>query len=318
MKYKYRFTIFTATYNRGNLLPMLYDCIIKQDFKGSFEWIIVSDGSTDNTSEVVNGFILEGKIPIKFVDKPNGGKHTAWRAATPLFEGQYVLTADDDDPILPNALSTFDNAWKDLEKSSCYDQFWEVRTRSMYEDGKLFGSPLPSPYLDSDYITIQYIQKKRAEMHGCRKVEVLQNEAAVPAVFPFEAQASNFPEGIRWANAARKYKTRFLPNITRIFTVGHESLTNKKNKGKLPQRRLYNSLVGALCNLEYLRDILLKYDKRKYLRDIYVILMASIKLHVFCQSFNHITHYLDKVVIILFYPFILFKLIMESIINTYK
>lgn len=53
--------------------------------------------------EVVNNIIDKSKIPIKFIDKPNGGKHTAWCVATKVFEGRYVVTCDDD-PIIDNML----------------------------------------------------------------------------------------------------------------------------------------------------------------------------------------------------------------------
>lgn len=307
MNYKYRFTIFTATYNRGNLLSQLYDCILKQDYLGAFEWVIVSDGSTDNTSEIVNEFIKENKVPIKFVDKPNGGKHTAWRVATPLFEGRYVLTADDDDPILPTALSVFDKAWRELEKSSFYSVFWEVKARSVYEDGRLVGEPLPTPYYDSDYITLHYYENKRSEMHGCRKVEVLRNEAKVPDLFLFELKASNFPEGIRWAKAARKYKTRFIPEVTRVYVVGHDSLCVTKKGDKLSEKKLYNILVASLYHLNELRDILLSSDKKLYFRYCYYLLMSSIKLGVFKDTFVSITNIVDKLILIICYPIVYIK-----------
>ena len=60
--YKYRFSIFTATYNRALMLDSLAEMINHQTFKGSFEWVIVNDGSTDNTVEVVNKIIDKIKI----------------------------------------------------------------------------------------------------------------------------------------------------------------------------------------------------------------------------------------------------------------
>lgn len=307
MSYKYRFTIFTATYNRAEMLPKLYECILNQDFRGSFEWVVVSDGSSDNTSEIVNGFILENKIPIKFIDKPNGGKHSAWKVATPIFEGRYVLTADDDDPILPQTLSVFHNAWYELEQSEDYNLFWEVKARSIYEDGKLVGPPLPGPFYDSDYISVHYIQKKRAEMHGCRKVEVLRNEAAVPESFLFEYRASNYPEGLRWAKAARKYKTRFIPDVTRIYIVGHDSLCQTKKGDNMSEKKLYNVLVSAIYSLVELHDVILKNDKKLYFKYIYSLLMASMKLGVFRQSLSAITSISDKLVLLLAYPIVYLK-----------
>lgn len=229
---KYRFSILTATYNRALMLERLAEEINKQTFGGLYEWVIVNDGSTDNTVEVVNKIKTWSKVPITFINKTNGGKHTAWRVASKVFEGRYVVTCDDDDPITANMLDVFDLYWKQLEASLDYDNFWEVRTRAQYENGKLVGQELPRPYFDSDYNEVTFKLKKGCEMIGCRKVEVLRNEAAVPDKFLFEDKCSNFPEGVRWTRAARKYKTRFVPDITRTYTIGHDSLCVTPMGGK--------------------------------------------------------------------------------------
>lgn len=235
MIYKYRFSIFTATYNRSSMLEKLAEMISKQTFNGKYEWIIVNDGSTDNTVDVVNSIIVSSKIPIKFINnKENRGKHTAWRSATKVFDGQYVVTCDDDDPIALNMLAVFDKYWTQLEESTEYSSFWEVRARCQYENGMLVGEELPKPYFDSDYNEVTFRLKKGCEMVGCRKVEVLRNEASVPDKFLFEEKCSNFPEGVRWTNAARKYKTRFVPDVTRTYVVGHDSLcTTPSGGGKI-------------------------------------------------------------------------------------
>lgn len=106
--YKYRFSIFTATYNRASRLEDLAEMINNQLFKGPYEWVIVNDGSTDNTVDVVSNIMKNCNVPIKFINKGNGGKHTAWREATKVFEGRYVVTCDDDDPITLDMLEVFD------------------------------------------------------------------------------------------------------------------------------------------------------------------------------------------------------------------
>lgn len=277
--YKYRFSIFTATYNRGNLLYDLYKCIKNQDFDHSqFEWVIVSDGSTDNTPQIVQSFIEERIVNIKFINKKNGGKHTAWRVATKIFEGRYVIGADDDDPITYDMLSIFNRYWLELEADSQYLEFWEIRSRCRYEDGRLVGSELPIPFFDSNYITVFYNLHKGAEMVGCRKVEVLRNEAKVPDTFLFQDKCSNFPEEIRWVNAAKKFKTRFIPEITRTYVIGHDSLSFTKKRTKRPIEKNYNSLIYSLYRINELGDILYKYDKKAYFFTILQLAYSSIRV----------------------------------------
>lgn len=297
-KYKYRFSIFTATYNRGGLLNQLYKCLVAQDYSGTFEWVLVSDGSTDNTDKIVEAYIKEKKLSINYIKIPHGGKHKAWKAATDVFQGRYVVTADDDDPLPTNMLSVYDKYWVELEQSSEYDNFWEVKSRVQYEDGRLVGELLPLPYFDSDYIEINYKLRKGAEMDGCRKVEVLRKEAAVPKSFWYEDKCTNFPEGVRWTKAARKYKTRFVPDITRIYIIGHESLCTSVSKSRSSQRN-YNSLVSSLYSINESGDLLLRYRFKTYIKLSLQLAYSSIRLKE--NVFNKLIHFRDRIMHILFY-----------------
>ena len=266
MEYKYRFSIFTATFNRGDLLKRVYSCLLRQTFK-DFEWIIINDGSTDDTDCICKGFIKDNKIPIKYLKKQNGGKHTAWRAAQKLFEGRYEVGADDDDTFPNNMLEIFDRYWSQLEKEKNYDDFWEIRGRCADENGNLIGGVITKEsYIDSDYNEVFYKYKIKEEMQGCRKTTVLANEAAVPEHFIFDNKVSNFPEGIRWSRAARKYKTRFISDIVRFYYKTNESLTSSNSGSRRSLKKTYNSLCGNIYVLNERRDLMLKYDKKQLIR----------------------------------------------------
>ena len=98
-----KLTLFTPTYNRAHLLERLYSSIKKQTYH-HFEWLIVDDGSTDNTNEVVKTFIEEGIITIKYVFKRNGGKHRAINEGVQQAQGELFFIADSDDMLPPDAL----------------------------------------------------------------------------------------------------------------------------------------------------------------------------------------------------------------------
>lgn len=99
-----KLTIFTPTYNRASYLQRLYDSLLKQA-EADFEWLIVDDGSTDNTEEVVNGFMEEKKILIRYHKKVNGGKHSAYNCALDLAAGDWFLCVDADDYLADDAIS---------------------------------------------------------------------------------------------------------------------------------------------------------------------------------------------------------------------
>ena len=111
-------SIVTPTYNRGELLKNCFESL-RQQTCCDFEWIIVDDGSTDHTEQIANGFLNSPhSFPIEYVQKPNGGKHTALNSAHAYIRGQYVLILDSDDTLLPEAVEIAIAGWKAYEKNS--------------------------------------------------------------------------------------------------------------------------------------------------------------------------------------------------------
>ena len=74
-------TVFTPTYNRGYIIQQLYDSLILQSYK-NFEWLVIDDGSTDDTEELFKSFIAERKIKIHYSKVKNGGKVLNWQGET--------------------------------------------------------------------------------------------------------------------------------------------------------------------------------------------------------------------------------------------
>ena len=91
-----RLTIFTPTYNRAYILPKLYESLCEQTCQ-DYEWLIVDDGSTDHTKELVEGWINKKKISIRYVWQENGGKMRAYNRAVGLAKGELFVCVDSDD-----------------------------------------------------------------------------------------------------------------------------------------------------------------------------------------------------------------------------
>lgn len=108
-------TIITPTYNRANCLQKCWESLVLQtDY--SFQWLIVDDGSTDNTPELIKD-LKDRTTCFEFdcIVKSNGGKHTALNAAHSLIKGDYVLILDSDDTLTPNAVKRVLDAWAEFE-----------------------------------------------------------------------------------------------------------------------------------------------------------------------------------------------------------
>lgn len=195
-----------------------------------------------------------------------------------------------------------------IEESLDYEKFWEVRARAKYEDGSLVGPELPLPYFDSDYNEVTFKLHKGCEMVGCRKVEVLRNEAAVPEQILFDDKISNYTEGLRWSKAARKFKTRFVPDVIRTYVVGHDSLCVTPKGFNRSTQKNYNSLVNSLYSLNELHDLMKKYDVKRYIVTMLLLAYSSIRIHE--PILQYVNRKSDRLLVALFLPlaFVFYKI----------
>lgn len=106
-------TIFTPTYNRAEKLQRVYESLIAQT-NYDFEWLIVDDGSSDNTESVAKGF-NRSLFRIVYEKKNNGGKHTAYNRALELAQGEYFFCVDSDDWLVEGAIEKILNFVRDRE-----------------------------------------------------------------------------------------------------------------------------------------------------------------------------------------------------------
>jgi glycosyltransferase involved in cell wall biosynthesis len=108
-----KYTLFTPTYNRAHLLTTLFDSLEIQQFK-NFEWLIVDDGSTDNTEDVVKKLEAKASFPVRYLKQENGGKHTAFNTAIEHADSEWFVCIDSDDPLTPDSLVNMERACAEI------------------------------------------------------------------------------------------------------------------------------------------------------------------------------------------------------------
>ena len=133
-----KITVFTSTYNRAFCLPQLYESLCRQTSK-DFVWLLIDDGSKDNTEELVKEWILDNRINIKYVKKENGGMHTGHNMAYQLIETELNVSIDSDDFMPENAVELIMNTWA---KSKNHNLAGIVGLDST-QDGIIIGTKLP-------------------------------------------------------------------------------------------------------------------------------------------------------------------------------
>ncbi len=131
-------TIFTPAYNRAYLLPRLYESLCNQTCH-DFCWLIVDDGSSDNTRELVQAWIEENKIPIRYEYKTNGGMHTAHNLAYRLIDTELNTCIDSDDFMPIDAVEKIVSFWKKYSNS----QVNGIIGLDADTKGNIIGSRLP-------------------------------------------------------------------------------------------------------------------------------------------------------------------------------
>lgn len=208
-----RFTVLTPTYNRAALLSNVYRSLCAQTF-GDFEWIIIDDGSTDETRELVSSW--KPFFPIRYFWKLNGGMHTALNLGGQLADGELITQLDSDDRLVPHALERFDLRWKQIPDTR---MFATLVSLCRSEDDVILGSPIPADYVDAFGVRAN-LSLSDSDRCGVTRTPVYRH-------FPYP----EFP-GERYLNPgvvhnriARRYAVRYFNEVLKIvgYAPGHMS-----------------------------------------------------------------------------------------------
>ena len=148
-------TVFTPTYNRANSIDRVFSSLKKQSYK-NFEWIVIDDGSTDNTKQVVEQYIKDGELDIRYIFHENHGKHYAINEAVEMAKGDLFLIADSDDEFLDNSLEVFVDEWSKIPKEK-RKRYKGITCRCVDTNGNMIGNkPIPQPYIDMSELDFKY------------------------------------------------------------------------------------------------------------------------------------------------------------------
>ena len=133
-------TVFTPTYNRAYILNQCYESLVRQSCK-DFIWLIIDDGSTDNTKELVEEWMKnDNKFEIRYHYKKNGGMHTGHNAAYELIDTELNVCIDSDDFMPDNAVELIVNFWNKYGS----DKYSGIVALDIYKNGEVIGCKLPN------------------------------------------------------------------------------------------------------------------------------------------------------------------------------
>jgi len=235
---EFRFTLFTATYNRKDTLPRLFESIKALSYD-SFEWLIVDDGSTDGTDKLIAELKRKSHFSIRYIWQENAHKKTAWNKGVKMARGEFFVPIDSDDTLTSNALHIFEAEWNSISKNERSD-FIGVTCLCIDKEGRIVGDRFPSNRFVSDSLKLFFNDRIDGEKFGMSRVEVLRE-------FPFPEELPDLvPEGVVWFRASVKYKTLFSNKVVRVYYDDVEGLTRVKRSSMYESR--HKRRLGAVLS----------------------------------------------------------------------
>ena len=166
-----RISVITPTFNRGDVLYRVYDSLKNQTYK-DFEWIVVDDGSEDNTRNIVNGYIQDNLFPIKYYYQSNNGKHIALNEGMKLADGEMIAIADSDDSFTNDSFQIMIEAWDNLGPNK---EFYRGITCGCYDPdtNEPIGHICDGDYVDYLGLDATYKYKVNFEMWGINRKDLM-------------------------------------------------------------------------------------------------------------------------------------------------
>jgi glycosyltransferase involved in cell wall biosynthesis len=226
-------SVFTATFNRRSTIHRVYESLVQQTYR-DFEWIVIDDGSEDNTGELISHYQSIANFPITYIWQENRGKHTAYNLFAAHAKAPLYCSIDSDDAVLSNCLERmlfhFDSI-PSGEKA----RYAGIMCLAKNQHGELIGDEFFPEDMGDNIVSVLLRHKKLGDKGCLNRVDVLKE-------FPFPEDALNvyLPESYHIHGYSAKYKTLFVNEILikpwtdpRADHLSHALGTEKNLKGSI-------------------------------------------------------------------------------------
>ena len=241
-------TVFTPAYNRAKFLPRVYESLCRQTYR-DFEWVIVDDGSVDDTRSVVEqfsvlGFKFFGNLTqplntqhstlktnlntqystlntnsIRYFYQENGGKHRAINRGVKEAQGELFLILDSDDTLPERSLEWINHYYQQIKDDA---SFGGVCGYMAHHDGTIIGHGCDMPVLDTNSIDLRYRYHIQGDM-----LEVFRTSVMREIPFPDIPGEKFVPEALVWNRIACKYRLRVFHEVVYYRDYLDGGLTDK-------------------------------------------------------------------------------------------
>ncbi len=242
-------TVFTSTYNRAYRLGNLYASLKRQTSK-AFEWIVINDGSTDGTEELLEKWMKEEKdFPIIYKKVPNGGKHRAINKAVQMAKSDAFFLVDSDDYLLEDAIEKADSWFSQISEN---ENFAGVSGLKCELNGKPVGG---YGNFKGEYVDCTNLQRHLYNLLD-DKAEIYKTSVLKKYPFP-EFEGENFvPESLIWDSIAKDgFKIRWFNEIIYVCEYLFDGLTASSDKKFMDNPKGFLSYLNMLETVHDAREV---------------------------------------------------------------
>lgn len=195
-------SIVTPVYNRVALLKTCWESLAAQSDK-DFEWIVVDDGSTDGSAEMVKQ-LPDAGFPVILVEKENGGKHTALNASHAHVHGEYVLILDSDDRLVQTAVAQVRAGWQRYAQQEQIGMVTFLKGQAVDD---------PSCMADDEGVPVDIMRYQRRCIHSSDCCEVIRSALYLAHPFPVFPGERFISEGALWNRISFTHKCVYINSV---------------------------------------------------------------------------------------------------------
>lgn len=232
-------TIFTPTFNRAHLLKRCYHSILKQD-RDDIEWLIIDDGSIDNTQEVVKEFQNENRLNINYIYQENSGKQAAWNKAVENATGEFFIGVDSDDALVAGSIS------KLLSISTTFNDKEIIGIRATSVSSETMRPN--NCYLSSKDKKSSWFDEFRSGIRG-ERIDFFKTELLRKFLYPVASDINFIPEIWFYSTVSKDYFFYYSSISVRVFFDTEK--TNRLSKSSIKKHAIghYISRKALLDNM---------------------------------------------------------------------
>lgn len=283
-----KITIFTPTYNREQKLKICFKSLVNQTNQ-DFIWLIIDDGSNDNTKELINDFKKRANFEIQYNYQENGGKHRAHNNAIKRCKTDYFLILDSDDFLSSNAI---EKIYEKIKKIDNMDNISGIIGNKYHPNKKVIGTKMPN----IKYVTGNELYQKMKFTGDTLRIY----KTSILKKFPFpEINNEKFIyENVVFDQIDKKYKMLAIKECLYYVEYQPDGYTSKSKELK------NNNPIGYALSLKSAAEYAISKQKKLNWTILYIIWCKNKKIDNSFKNFN------NKILYIAVYPIaIIFNLI---------